>query len=255
MSALTAPAPLHASRRGAMTIRVVLCQPDRLAREGMLTLLASRSDIDIVGEAGDAAEIVALVERLRPRVLLLDVGVEIGVAMRTVRSVVTRVPETHVLVRAVHATVDDVYAAARAGVAGYLRGDADGDELVAAIRAAADEGAYLDPLVTRRVLDDALSTRADAAPVTLDDLTEQELEVLRLLARGHSNAELGRALFLSEATIKTHFTHVFRKLGVRDRVQAVIAAYDARLVAPANGQQLGPLPLTGALVGIRERTA
>jgi len=217
-----------------LTIRVLLHERQALVREALGLILRRHEDVEVVGETDSLAESLALARQLRPRVALLDAEAARNDVVDAIAAIIARSPETRVLIRARTASEEDLYAAVRGGASGYLLGDSDSDQLLAALRAVANGGAYLPPALTRRVLDDLLLVFPGSDRPRLADLTGQELEVLRLLALGNSNAELGRALFLSESTIKTHLSNMFRKLDVRDRVQAVIAAYDARLVTPGS---------------------
>jgi DNA-binding NarL/FixJ family response regulator len=212
-----------------MTIRVLVHESQALVREALEALLSVRHDIDVVGAVDQTVDAAELAARLCPHVALLE---QSEPPFRLLRAVVARSPGTRVLVRGTDAGGAAVYDAVRAGASGYLPREAGAAQLVAAIRAVASGGAYLTPALTRQLLDDFVATIPAQRSERLVELTDQEVEVLRLLAKGHSNAELGARLYLSESTVKTHLSHVFRKLGVRDRVQAVVAAYETRLVAP-----------------------
>ena len=214
-------------------IRVVLADDQALVRGGFHSILSGQPDIDVVAEAGDGVQAVDAVAATRPDVVLMDVrmprldGIE---ATRRIVAAGDSAPRVLVLT-----TFDDdetVYDAFRAGASGFLLKSAPPRELADAIRTVASGEATVAPTVTRRLIEAYVSRprASEALPPAFASLTARELEVLRLLARGRSNAEIGRALFLSEPTIKTHVTHVLAKLQLRDRVQAVILAYESGFV-------------------------
>jgi DNA-binding NarL/FixJ family response regulator len=197
-------------------------------------ILRAQPDLEVVGEAADGEEAVALVREQRPDVVLMDVrmprldGIEATRRILAIEGTTTRV-----VVLTTFDLDEYVYEALRAGASGFLVKDAPEEQLVAAIRVAADGGALFSPSVTRRLIDE-FSRRGerDSTHRELEELTPRELDVLRLLARGRSNSEIARELFLSEHPVKTYVGSVLRKLDLRDRVQAVIVAYEARLVTP-----------------------
>ena len=219
-----------------MTIRVVLCDDQALVRDGFRMILNAENDIDVVGEAGDGAEAVELAKRLLPNVVLMDVRMPRMNGIEATRRILVAGIETRVLILTTFDLDEYVYEALRVGASGFLLKDVTAQQLVEGVRVVAAGEALLAPTVTRRLLErfaPQLPGGDDRPPPELSSLTERELEILTLLASGLSNAELGSRLYLSEPTIKTHLSSIFRKLGVRDRVQAVIAAYDAGLVEPA----------------------
>jgi DNA-binding NarL/FixJ family response regulator len=230
-----------------VVIRVLACHSDELIREGLRLVLERLDDVEVVGEAGSRREAADAVASLRPHVVLIAAdGAELEPAA-VVRTLRARVPETRVVILSCPASTESVYEAARAGASGFVHAGLGGAELMNALRAVAAGGVYLSPATARRVLEEFLAIHAGPeARRVLEDLTDQEIEILRLLAYGLSNAEIGRVLYLSESTVKTHLTHIFRKLDVRDRVQAVIRAYDAGLVRP------GVRPASGAPAEISE---
>jgi DNA-binding NarL/FixJ family response regulator len=219
-----------------VTIRVLLVDDQALVRSGFRLILETREDIEVVGEAADGREAVDLARRLRPDVILMDVRMPHVDGVEATRRLAAAGLPARVLILTTFDLDEYVYEAIRAGASGFLLKDVQPAQLVEAIRVVAAGEALLAPTVTRRLLDrfaDVLpSTEPRPPPPNLSRLTERELEILKLLARGLSNAELADALFLSETTVKTHISSVLRKLGLRDRVQAVVLAYEAGLVRP-----------------------
>ena len=219
-----------------MTIRVLLCDDQALIRDGFRMILNAQEEIEVVGEAGDGAEAVELTKRLLPQVVLMDVRMPGMDGIEATRRIVLSGVESRVLILTTFDLDEYVYEALRVGASGFLLKDVTAAQLVEGVRVVAAGESMLAPTVTRRLLErfaGSLRGSEERTPPSLRSLTEREREILTLLASGLSNAELGARLYLSEPTIKTHLSSVFRKLGVRDRVQAVIAAYDAGLVEPA----------------------
>jgi DNA-binding NarL/FixJ family response regulator len=219
-----------------MTIRVLLCDDQALVRDGFRMILNAQEGIDVVGEAGDGTEAVELTKRLLPRVVLMDVRMPGMDGIEATRRIVLSGVESRVLILTTFDLDEYVYEALRLGASGFLLKDVTAAQLVEGVRVVAAGEAMLAPTVTRRLLERfaaGLPDGEEPTPPSLQSLTGREREILTLLASGLSNAELGARLYLSEPTIKTHLSSIFRKLGVRDRVQAVIAAYDAGLVEPA----------------------
>ena len=217
-----------------MTIRVLIVDAQALVRSGFRMILESRDDLEVVGEAGDGEQAIRLAGQTRPDVVLMDVrmpGLD-GVAATARLTAVADPPK--VIILTTYDLEEPLYAALRAGASGFLLKDVRPADLVEAIRVVAGGDALLAPTATRRLLDRFLVT--DVTPAarsgSLDRLTEREREVLTLLARGASNAEIADRLTVAEATVKTHVSAVLRKLEVRDRVQAVVLAYDLGLVRP-----------------------
>jgi DNA-binding NarL/FixJ family response regulator len=219
-----------------VTIRVLLCDDQALIRDGFRMILNAQEGIDVVGEAGDGMEAVELTKRLLPSVVLMDVRMPGMNGIEATRRVVLSGVESRVLILTTFDLDEYVYEALKVGASGFLLKDVTAAQLVEGVRVVAAGEAMLAPTVTRRLLERfaaGLPGGEEPTPRSLESLTGREREILTLLASGLSNAELGAGLYLSEPTIKTHLSHIFRKLGVRDRVQAVIAAYDAGLVEPA----------------------
>jgi DNA-binding NarL/FixJ family response regulator len=211
---------------------LVIVDDQGMVRAGFRSLLASEPDLDVVGEASDGEEAVEVVTRLEPQVTLMDIRMPRldGIAA-TRRLVAARVP-TRVLVLTTFDLDEYVFEALRAGASGFLLKDAPAEELAAAIRVVAAGESLLAPGVTRRVIDAFVRRAAPSRPRDgrLDQLTPREVEVLGLLARGLSNLDIAERLFVSEGTTKTHVSNVLMKLGLRDRVQAVIFAYENGVV-------------------------
>ncbi|KOX13030.1 LuxR family transcriptional regulator [Saccharothrix sp. NRRL B-16348] len=195
-------------------------------------ILESRDDLDVVGEAADGAEAVTLTASLNPDVVLMDVRMPGVDGLEATRRIVASGSPARILVLTTYDVDDSVYAALRAGASGFLLKDVRPPELVEAVRVIARGDALLAPSVTRRLLDRFLDTLPAPSPRALDALTSREVEVLRLVSLALSNAEIAEHLVLTEATIKTHVSAILRKLGLRDRVQAVVLAYEVGLVRP-----------------------
>ncbi|MCC8243882.1 response regulator [Saccharothrix luteola] len=213
-------------------IRVLVADDQALVRGGFRMILEARDDLDVVGEAADGVEAVDLTASLKPDVVLMDVRMPTVDGLEATRRIVTSGSPARVLVLTTYDVDDSVYAALRAGASGFLLKDVRPPELVEAVRVIARGDALLAPSVTRRLLDRFVDTFPAPSPRALDALTSREVEVLRLVSLALSNAEIAQHLVLTEATIKTHVSAVLRKLGLRDRVQAVVLAYEVGLVRP-----------------------
>jgi DNA-binding NarL/FixJ family response regulator len=214
-------------------IRVLLADDQRLVRSGFRMILRDDPDLDVVGEAGDGEEAVALAGELRPDVVLMDVRMpKLDGIQATRRILAGAEPRPRVLVLTTFDLDEYVFAALRAGASGFLLKDAPEEQLGAAIRIAAEGGSMFAPSVTRRLIERFAATAEGPPPPALDELTARELEVLRMLARGLSNSEIAAELVVSEHTVKTHVARVLGKLDLRDRVQAVVLAYECGLVRP-----------------------
>jgi DNA-binding NarL/FixJ family response regulator len=213
-------------------IRVLLADDQRLVRSGFRMILRDDPDLEVVGEAGDGEEALGLAEELSPDVVLMDVRMpKLDGIEATKRILDGPEPRPRVIVQTTFDLDEYVYAALRAGASGFLLKDAPEEQLAAAIRIAADGGSTFAPSVTRRLIERFAGGEAPAPP-SLDELTPRELEVLRMLARGLSNPEIAAELVVSEHTVKTHVARVLSKLDLRDRVQAVVLAYECGLVRP-----------------------
>jgi DNA-binding NarL/FixJ family response regulator len=220
-----------------MSIRLAIVDDQGMVRAGFRSLLEGESDFEVVGEAGNGEEAVAMVSELVPDVTLMDIRMPVLDGIAATRRIVESGVETKVLVLTTFDLDEYVFEALRAGASGFLLKDAPAEELAAAVRVVAAGESLLAPGVTRRVID--AFVRRPAPPSTsresrLDLLTPREVEVLGLLARGLSNLDIAGKLFVSEGTTKTHVSNVLTKLGLRDRVQAVIYAYENSVVVPGD---------------------
>jgi len=215
-----------------MSIRVLIADDQALVRSGFRLILETRPDIEVVGEAANGEQAIVLANELEPHVILMDIRMPTLDGIEATRQIVASGSKTRILVLTTFDVDEYVYEAIRAGASGFLLKDVRPADLIDAIRLIADGNALLGPTVTRRLLDRFATANAQPDPTIISGLTERERETLQLLASGLSNAELAQKLFLSETTVKTHVSSILRKLGVRDRVQAVIAAYNAGLVQP-----------------------
>jgi DNA-binding NarL/FixJ family response regulator len=217
-------------------ISLLLADDQALVRGGFKLILEAQDDFEVVGEAGDGRAAVELARTLRPDVILMDVRMPELDGIAATRIVVEHALAGRVLVLTTFDEDRIVYDAMRAGASGFLLKTVPPAQLVAAVRTVLQGDALLAPTVTRRLIEDFTSRPApgQGVPERLAVLTERELEVLTLIARGCSNGEIARELFLSGATVKTHVNRVFSKLDVRDRVQAVVLAYETGLVRPGD---------------------
>jgi DNA-binding NarL/FixJ family response regulator len=218
-----------------VTVRVLLCDDQALVRSGFRMVLEAREDMEVVGEAENGAGALELAARCRPDVILMDVRMPVMDGVEATRRLARTGTSARIVILTTFDSDEYVYEALRAGASGFLLKDVQPAQLVDAVRVVARGEALLAPTVTRRLLDRFAHTLPDSsrtAPTALAELTERELEVLTLLASGLSNAELAERLFVSETTVKTHVSSILRKLGLRDRVQAVVLAYQAGLVRP-----------------------
>jgi DNA-binding NarL/FixJ family response regulator len=216
-----------------VTIRVLVADDQPLVRSGFRMILEERDDLDLVGEAQDGEQAVALARELDPDVILMDVRMPKLDGVEATRRLVDANARARILVLTTFDLDEYVYAAIRAGASGFLLKDVQPADLVDAIRVVAAGNSLFGPAATERLVARFAHHTGPTTPTrSLEELTEREREILRLLASGLSNAELAQELHLGETTVKTHVSAVLRKLGVRDRVQAVIAAYDAGLVQP-----------------------
>ena len=215
-----------------MSIRVLICDDQALVRAGFRAILGARPEIEVVGEAENGAEAVSLAERRRPDVILMDIRMPVLDGVQATRRLVQDGSPARILVLTTFDLDEYVHAAIRAGASGFLLKDVTPAKLVEAIRIVAGGDALLAPSVTRRLLERFADTLpvGDRSRDALAHLTARETEVLRLLAAGLSNAEIAAELVVTEATVKTHISSLLRKLGLRDRVQAVILAYETGLV-------------------------
>jgi DNA-binding NarL/FixJ family response regulator len=220
-------------------IRVILVDDQELVRTGFRMILDDQSDIEVVGEASDGAQGVDAARRLSPDVVVMDIRMPVLDGIEATRRIVRDgvAPGARVLVLTTFDADENVIEALRAGASGFLLKDVTPADFVVAIKTIAAGDALLSPTVTRRLLDrfsDRLPPVNDERSVALRDLTEREVEVLKLVARGLSNREIAEQLVLAEPTVKTHVSHVLDKLDLRDRAQAVVLAYEAGLIRPGS---------------------
>jgi DNA-binding NarL/FixJ family response regulator len=217
-----------------VSIRVVVADDQGMVRSGFSTLLNAQPDIEVVGEAVNGQEAIARAAELRPDVMLMDVRMPVLDGLQATRQVAAMDGAPRVLVLTTFDLDDYVYEALRAGASGFLLKDASAGELAEAVRVVAAGDALLSPGVTRRLIAEFARMGAPRSPSrkNLDDLTERETEVLALVARGMSNAEIAAHLVVAEQTVKTHVSRVLMKLGLRDRAQAVVFAYESGLIRP-----------------------
>ncbi|GHF11351.1 DNA-binding response regulator [Amycolatopsis deserti] len=213
-------------------IRVVVVDDQELMRVGFRMVLGAQEDIDLVGEAGNGSDAVSLAGSLRPDVVLMDVRMPVMDGVEATKRIV-EAGTSRVLVMTTFDLDEYVYAALQNGASGFLLKDTPPDHLVSALRSVASGDAVVSPSVTRRLLDRFMSGGGPLRDeAELNALTEREREVLVLIAKGLSNVEIAEKLFLSEATVKTHVGRILAKLGLRDRVQAVVLAYETGLIRP-----------------------
>jgi DNA-binding NarL/FixJ family response regulator len=218
-------------------IRVLVADDQALIRDSFRLLLEMEPDLEVVGQAGNGREAVALVRQLEPDVVLMDIRMPVLDGLAATQALTRAGGRTHVLILTTYDADEYLYDAMRAGAAGFLLKDARRDQLAGAIRTVASGEALLHPTLTRRLVERFVQGPPPASrrPPALESLTDREIDVLRLVGRGLSNAEIAAELFLGEATVKTHLGHVLSKLGLRDRVQAVVTAYETGLVRAGEG--------------------
>ncbi len=216
-------------------IRVGLVDDQAMVRAGLKMILDTEPDIEVCGEASDGAHALALARDANPDIILMDIRMPGVDGITAAREVLDQCPNVRVVILTTFDDDEHVYEALRVGASGFLLKSADGDTLVNAVRVVASGEALLAPEVTRRVIEQFARGASGMQPAVtpdLGDLSEREVEVLRLMARGYSNQEIAKELFVSGTTVKTHVSHILTKLGVRDRVQAVVEAYESGIVVP-----------------------
>ncbi len=220
-----------------MTVSVLLADDQELVRTGLRTILEGQEDIEVVGEADDGGQAVESARRLRPDVVVMDVRMPTMDGLEATRRIGSEPDAPRVLVLTTFDLDEYVYEALRAGASGFLLKGAPADQLVHAVRVVSGGEALISPSITRRLIDEfARRPRQDStSPAVLDELTARERDVLDLIAKGRSNPEIAEELVVSAATVKTHVAHILMKLGVRDRVQAVILLYESGAIEPGAG--------------------
>ena len=217
-------------------IRVLIADDQALVRAGFRAILETQDDLEVVGEAEDGAQAVDLARELRPDVVLMDVRMPGLDGIEATARLLGDGDAPRVLMLTTFDLDEYVYEAMKAGASGFLLKDAPRDQLLGGVRTVASGDALLAPALVRRLVEDFVRRPPPGArpAAELEELTERELEVLTLIARGLSNTEIATRLFVSEATVRTHVTHILAKLGLRDRVQAVVLAYETGLVQPGS---------------------
>jgi DNA-binding NarL/FixJ family response regulator len=215
-----------------MSIRVLVADDQSMVRAGFRLLLSGENDIEVVAEASNGLEAVAQAARFHPTVVLMDIRMPQLDGLEATRRILAADDSARILILTTFDLDEYVYDALRSGASGFVLKDDPPEQLLAAIRVVASGEALLSPTITKRVIKQFARIPRPQPARQLDELTERELEVFRLIARGLSNAEIGRELYISDTTVKTHITHILMKLSLRDRVQAVVLAYETGLFDP-----------------------
>jgi NarL family two-component system response regulator LiaR len=205
-------------------MRVIVCDDQATVRDGLVMLLKLEPDIDIVGTAEDGAEAVEMVADRRPDLILMDLKMPVMNGVEATRQITMKYPEVKVLVLTTYADDEWLFDAIQAGASGYLLKDTPREELIRAVRGTAAGKTYIDPSIAKKVLDQVSSRQTQPATLVTSKLTEREVEVLRLIAKGLSNADIADSLFLSDGTVRNHVSAILAKLGVNDRTQAAVLA-------------------------------
>jgi DNA-binding NarL/FixJ family response regulator len=218
-----------------MTVRVLLADDQELVRAGFRMILETQADLEVAGEAGDGVEAVAATRRLRPDVILMDIRMPNQDGLEATHQIVAAGSGSRVVILTTFDLDEYVYQALTAGASGFLLKNAPPEQLITAVRVAAAGDALLAPSITRRVIEQYVRLPPPGATKAVAGLTDREQEVLKLIARGLSNAEIAAELVVSDATVKSHVAHLLAKLQLRDRVQAVVFAYESGLVRPGTG--------------------
>jgi DNA-binding NarL/FixJ family response regulator len=223
-----------------VSIRVLIADDQQLIRAGFRMILTAEPGIEVIGEATTGAEAVALTRELEPDVVLMDIRMPELDGIEATRRILAhdRETKTSVLILTTFDLDEYVYDALRAGASGFLLKDVPAHQLAAGIRSVGEGDALLAPTITRRLIEEFAAARTPVeSPAGLEELTPRELEVFKLLATGRTNAEIASELFVGETTVKTHVTRILMKLGVRDRVQAVVLAYETGIIVPSSGRR------------------
>ena len=217
-----------------MSIRVLLVDDQAMVRAGIHMILEAENDIRVVGEAEDGAKAVAAAHKLKPDVVLMDIQMPLMNGLEATRQITQTPGNTcRILILTTFERDDYVFEALRAGASGFILKNAPPEDLISAVRVVAEGNALLAPSVTRRIINEfAQRTPRVDLKAGLSSLTEREIEVMRLIAKGKTNAEIAADLFVGETTVKTHISNLFAKLDLRDRVQAVVYAYESGLIQP-----------------------
>jgi DNA-binding NarL/FixJ family response regulator len=212
-----------------MTIQVLVVDDQSMVRAGFRMLLAGEEDIEVIAEASNGLEAVDKAARLHPNLILMDIRMPELDGLQATRRILAADNAARILILTTFDLDEYVFEALRAGASGFVLKDDSPEQLIAAIRTVADGDALLSPTVTRRVIQKFVHVSSPAPPKELNELSDRERDVFRLMARGLSNAEIGNELYISETTVKTHVTHILQKLDLRDRVQAVVLAHQTGL--------------------------
>ena len=226
------------ARAGSITVVIVDDQP--VIREGFKAFLDYTEDIHVVGEAADGEQALEVVGRHSPDIVLMDIRMPVMDGLTATRIIVEKFPFTKVIILTTFDLDEYVFEALHAGASGFLLKDTEASQLAQAVRIVHEGAALLAPQVTRRVIAAFVEDARRPAPIALDaltQLTDREREVLALIARGHSNSEIAKGLYISETTAKTHVSNVLSKLSIRDRVQAVVLAYETGFVRPSEDRR------------------
>lgn len=218
-----------------MSVRVVIADDQILVRAGFTKLLEAEPDIDVVGDAGDGQAAIDACRRQRPDIVLMDIRMPIVDGIEATRKI-SATMATKILILTTYDLDEYVFSALQAGASGFLLKDSPPDELIQALRVVAAGDSLLSPRITRRLVDEIVTLRSSYrdASIELARLTDREREVLTLLARGMSNGEIAQRIYVGETTVKTHVASILNKIAVRDRVHAVVFAYEAGLVKPGH---------------------
>ena len=212
-----------------MTIRILIADDQSMVRAGFRMLLSGEEDIEVVAEASTGLEAVAKASRFAPTVILMDIRMPELDGLEATRRILAADHAARILILTTFGLDEYVYEALKAGASGFVLKDDPPEQLIAAVRIVAAGDALLSPAITKRVIKQFTRISRPAPPKELEELTAREHEILRLIASGLSNSDIGKQLFISETTVKTHVTHILQKLGLRDRVQAVVLAYQTGL--------------------------
>ena len=213
-----------------MTIRVLIADDQSMVRAGFRMLLAGEPDIEVVAEARDGLEAVAKAARFNPTVILMDIRMPELDGLEATRRILAANDTARILILTTFGLDEYVYEALRDGASGFVLKDDPPEQLISAVRTVAGGNALLSPAITKHVIQQFARIPRPVPPKELGDLTAREQDILRLIATGLSNAEIGHQLYISETTVKTHVTHILQKLGLRDRVQAVVLAYQTGVI-------------------------
>ncbi|HSS74613.1 MAG TPA: response regulator transcription factor [Gaiellaceae bacterium] len=217
-----------------MTIRVLVADDQSMVRAGFRMLLGGEEDMEVVAEASNGLEAVDKAGRFHPGIILMDIRMPELDGLQATRRILATDPATRILILTTFDLDEYVFEALRAGASGFVLKDDTPEQLITAVRTVAAGEALLSPAITKRVIQKFAGMQRPDAPKALEELSERERDVFRLMTNGLSNAEIGKELYISETTVKTHVTHILQKLNLRDRVQAVVLAYQTGLFE-ANG--------------------